>query len=248
VLGLLAYSAVLCSERGVIVAFGVALIYNIYRMRNRMIGLLVALVLVSGVAYNVDKFVSATFIEQKMTLTDISVKRRIAQWISAIRIFVDKPIFGVGYHYFTNPNRVDKYVTYFEGTSSRGKLIHNSLLDILATSGLVALIPFLTFLVGLFVTLVKVVRRNRGDPFGYFALMALSIFITQQLQNQTAIEVYSEVLNTMTFLIYGAAVGYQRYVKDPEDARILEQGNCELSDDFSAQSRPLVIPASPPER
>lgn len=240
ILLLLAYSTILCSERALILAFAAALIYILFQMRNWLVAIFLGVLLMLVTLQNVERLVSESFLEHKMTITDTSTKRRVAQMISGVKIVADKPVFGVGFHYFANPHRVDKYLSYYDGVSSRGRLIHNSPLYIAATGGLVSLAPYLIFQIGLLVLLLRISRRRRGDPMGYFALMVLSVYITQQLQNQTAVEFYSPILASMTFLLYGAVAGYDLTLR--ESAQVA--ANPEKAPDSCSLDSESCVPAN----
>ncbi len=213
---LTAYSSLLSSERALMLAFAVAVAVNLFYLQRRLIAVGMAGVVILIIMFNLELTIDESFIEHKMNVSDASVKRRVAQYISALRIFKEEPLFGVGYRYFSNPRRVDEFVSNFGGVSSRGKLIHNSLLDILASNGLVAFVPYLIFLIALFVVLRRSVGLTRDGPFHTLALTGFVIFIAQQVLNQAFVSVYSEELNTVTFLIFGSVIGNYHRVQAEE--------------------------------
>jgi len=201
------YSTILSSQRSVVIAFVASLAVQIYYLRHRVWSATFIIFVLFLFFYNYTHLLDTTVIQQKLTVTDHSAKVRVAQNIQALNIFVDYPFFGVGYHYFNNPRRVDKYLAYFKGASSRGHFIHNSALYTLATSGLFGALPYILSRLGMMIFIFRAVGRTRGHPDHLMMVTAMSIFVAYFFIDQSNAIAYAEVVSTLFFLVIGIAVG-----------------------------------------
>lgn len=84
---------------------------------------------------------------------------RVATYKSAIAMFLDNPIFGVGFNNFVNTYESHNYLKTFRGISSV-KEAHNSYLRLLAENGILGFSAFIFILGYLFIYVIKLYNKH----------------------------------------------------------------------------------------
>jgi len=113
-----------------------------------------------------------------VSLSDPSNATRLRMWKTGLRIFADHPLLGIG-----DTDVRDVYMRYTTPLEpAEGGHLHNNLVQLLVTLGLVGLTSVVALFVKMFLVELKIVRQLRQDWFaGSVALGALAAFIGFQI-------------------------------------------------------------------
>lgn len=165
----LALAALLCvpaviftHSRGGSLALAVALLLTAWKSQRRLIAMIMLAGMLVGAAY----LVKDTYSARMSTLGDVegeaSAKSRLVLAVSALKMFRDYPLFGVG---FTEQNERALIANYLPAGSNAdyaGKVIHNTFLQMLVDCGIFALITYCWLLFGTIWKMRKAGKRARA--------------------------------------------------------------------------------------
>ena len=149
-----------------------------------------------------------------------SVSNRGDLWRAAWRMAKDNPISGVGFDGYDNYYRAyrDEVAITSRGVSTTSNSSHNVLLDLLSSGGFVLLAIYIGVLILVFISAIKVIRReNNYNP--YFT----SIFAAWvAYQFQSLISINQIGLAIWGWALSGAIIGYERWSSGATEAVMLE--------------------------
>lgn len=156
-------------SRGALAGLAGLLIWAVATRRVRLPGLVAAAAVMGGIVA-LGFSLAAPVIEQRLDAKRVvaaeNASSRLAYWSAAVAMAAERPLTGVG------PGRFgEESVNYIRAETTqrlREPVTHNSYLEVLAESGLPALLAFLALLAGTGVTLrrVRARYRERGDDRG----------------------------------------------------------------------------------
>ncbi|MGB9696489.1 MAG: O-antigen ligase family protein [Ignavibacteria bacterium] len=139
-----------------------------------------------------------------------NITRFIANY-AALHMFMDYPIFGVGYHNFYNLYINYDYKIYTFGVAFI-TVVHSWLFALLAEQGVMGTVPFLYILYTAFKKLNLVIKKTLGEfrTYGLILYSLLSILIIHGLFNHT-------LFPDVTFgLIFGLIAAHIKLTKEAE--------------------------------
>jgi probable O-glycosylation ligase (exosortase A-associated) len=150
-------------SRGGALAAGTALLVIAWRARHRVLvgGLL--LVFLAGAVY----LVRDSFLKRMETIAEASeeasAKSRIILAASAVKMWLDYPIFGVGFTEDNEQELIAKYVPAAYKESYQRKVIHNTYLQMLVDAGIFALLLYVWLLLGAIWKMELSIRRLKAQ-------------------------------------------------------------------------------------
>lgn len=148
-------------------------IFGLIRSRKLLIAggifLLLAIVAVPSVQSRVQSLIQSaqSVFTEDYTLPDQSSRERFESWENGWQLFVEKPILGYGYNNYKNAALDSNLIVDLEKHSASGS--DSSLLTILATTGILGFIPFLTIYILLALTTWK--NRKHGYAAGFLGAL-----------------------------------------------------------------------------
>lgn len=145
-------------SRGGVLAAGAGLLMITLMERRKVLALLVLTAASSGVAYLVWDSFSSRMSTLKNPVMEGSARSRIELALAAPRLWLDYPLFGVGFTETNQQRLIFKYVPPEYATEYAGKVLHNNWLQILVDSGIFA---FLLYVWLVFRTLFHCWREGR---------------------------------------------------------------------------------------
>jgi len=176
-------AVVFTHSRGGALAVGTTLLLVAWRAKHRvLVGLMVVGFFV-GAAY----LVRESFLSRMATIAEAneeaSAKSRIILASSAIKMWLDYPLFGVGFTESNERELISNYVPSEYKEEYKGKVIHNTYLQMLVDSGPLALLPYCWLLFGTIWRMEKFIVRSRRS--GDMAAAAIPLAV------QTALVTYA---------------------------------------------------------
>lgn len=117
---------------------------------------------------------------------------RIQMWQKAVEVIAEKPFFGTGIGNF--PLEVNPLATYREPIYA-----HNTYLDIMAESGILAGLVWIGLL---FFTIVKILKKAKKEKFYLYLAVSLIIFSAHSLVDTV---IYSPVVLTLFLILISLA-------------------------------------------
>ncbi|HEX4997501.1 MAG TPA: O-antigen ligase family protein, partial [Terriglobia bacterium] len=178
---------------------------------------LAALLFISGVGSKFSFFEQTLFGRRSET-----VDYRFVNMDTAINMFADNPVFGIGYGNFTRQWRryfVDKYDTVPDLTDGN----HSTLFGILAELGAIGIVLYSAILLGGLKAVVTLLRSLRDENRSFekrFVLVTLGIWISFLVIGVTSDLRFHQLLNVVLFLFLGLvtsiATAFQQPSRRPE--------------------------------
>lgn len=113
--------------------------------------------------------------------TDASNLERINRWSCAIRMFVDKPVFGYGpgtYMFNYAPYQLNKNRTIISTNSADGGNAHSEYLGALSESGILGLLSYLIIIGVVMYTAIQTYTRQKDPRLKSFVLAAIVSLVT----------------------------------------------------------------------
>lgn len=146
-------------SRGGVLAVGVTLLWIAWRSKHKLlVGLMV--IGVGGASVYVVRDTLVSRLETIAAPTEeASAKSRIILAQSAVKLWLDHPLFGVGFTENNERELISKYVPPAYREEYAGKVIHNTYLQVLVDSGIFALLLYCLLLFGSIWRLEKTIRR-----------------------------------------------------------------------------------------
>ena len=186
--GLVSIALVLTLSRSAYLAFLIALfVFGFFRSIKLLAAFGIGLILLVAVLPSVqDRFVSLyenarSFFTETYTIPDASARLRFASWDEAWELFKEKPLLGHGYNRYKFAALQLGTLDDLEIHSASGS--DSSLLNILATTGILGFFPFISLYVLLAIQAFK--NRKKGFSLGFLAglcgLFVHSIFVNSLL-------------------------------------------------------------------
>jgi len=207
-LGIMALGVFLCMNRsgwgGLVLAL-VAMAIFIPRFR-RVFLIILILGVIAGSAYWAVIVTSATVRERLQAQGPIEY--RVETWDVAWRMIRDHPIFGIGYENFRYYyRRYGQWDIYLRALPTP----HNTYLWVILMGGMVAFIPFISFLLVMGFSALKLYRRLRAEDKPFFDPDLVGVFLASMvaiLAPAFVMDVLSGYYNTMImFFIMGSFFG-----------------------------------------
>lgn len=177
---------------GLLAGLGVAALYYAWRApkyRKWILGVIALGIIAFGVLFglrnnpHVASLPGARFLQ--VDFTQVTAQTRFWTWKSAFEGFKDRPILGYGPENF--PVVFDKHFDprHFapgQGSETWFDRAHNIVLDYLATTGIVGLAAWLSFIVLIFVQIRRVIRRHALSTFEEALLIGVPVaYVVQSL-------------------------------------------------------------------
>jgi putative inorganic carbon (hco3(-)) transporter len=171
-------SMFLTQSRNVYLAFAASVI--IYGMiRNRRIVVAFVLILIIFLFAAPEKYTSRiTSIADPEQETN---KIRITMWEQSWKIFKDYPVFGTGERFATFEELYTQYEPIEDEKSGEGTHLHNNLLMIQATNGIIGLIPFIGLFLIIFLKQIRFYKAEKDNLSKMIILGAILVFISFHL-------------------------------------------------------------------
>jgi hypothetical protein len=143
-----------------------------------------------------------------------SVTYRGDYWRAGLKMTVDNPIFGVGLDSYGDWYRRSRTI---EATLRRGPEItsnaaHNVFLDISAYGGFPLVLIYITLMVLVIVSAVKVIKRSKGFNAGFVGLVSGWV----AFQAQSVISINQIGLALWGWVLSGLIIGYEINTRDSE--------------------------------
>jgi O-antigen ligase len=143
-----------------------------------------------------------------------SVTYRGDYWRAGLKMTVDNPIFGVGLDSYGDWYRRSRTI---EATLRRGPEItsnaaHNVFLDISAYGGFPLVLIYITLMVLVIVSAVKVIKRSKGFNAGFVGLVSGWV----AFQAQSIISINQIGLALWGWVLSGLIIGYEINTRDSE--------------------------------
>ena len=149
-------------SRGAVLALAVAGVWVVVRGRapTRSVIVAAAVIVVLGTAaLTFERPFIEDRLNAKLTVADENIESREALWRGALEMAADHPILGVGTGLY--PKRAADYVV-DEPFGIVEPVAHNSYLEVLAESGVLAFLAFVAFVVGTWVVLRRCYQAARA--------------------------------------------------------------------------------------
>jgi putative inorganic carbon (HCO3(-)) transporter len=141
--GLASLAAVVFTHsRGGVLAAGAGLLVITLMERRKMLAMLVLAAASSGIAYLVWDSFSSRMSTLKNPVMEGSARSRIELALAAPRLWLDYPLFGVGFTEANQQKLIFKYVPPEYAVEYAGKVLHNNWLQILVDSGIFAFLIY----------------------------------------------------------------------------------------------------------
>jgi probable O-glycosylation ligase (exosortase A-associated) len=169
-----AAAVIMTRSRGGFLAMSVGMLCVLIFSKRKMTALLVVLVGMGASIY----LVRASFVERMSTLTnplaESSAYSRVVLAKAALNMAKDHPLLGVG---FGKRNEEELLADYLPPNlkGMGNKVLHNTYLQVLVDSGVLALLLFLTLIAGALWWLLRLVRKT-GEDDPQTASMAKALF------------------------------------------------------------------------
>lgn len=179
--------------RGAILALSIALllyaVFNLFRSKSRKIKIASAIFLILLLSFAVFIYTSrdSLWVQKSRTLyrlatispKDITTQSRLDTWRASWQGFLDRPVLGYGYEnyniafnkYF--PARIFKDA----GSQIWFDRSHNTILDVLVTSGALGLLSYLGIFLAALAGLWKIYRAGTREAAVILALLLLAYFV-----------------------------------------------------------------------
>lgn len=188
------------SRSGLLAALaGVAIVLTSYysskQQLNRLIKYIIALFPVTLIVLISLMGVYPDFFERYTTMFDLDrgdVYVRIVQYLTAIAMYRDNMLLGVGAGNYMN------YIQYYNGYTGGSLIPHNSFLEIAAETGTIALLLMVSF----FIYIIKDAWRYRDNEYNVIMLGCVVATLISGF-------FYSNIYYQMPLFIY-LAIGYSR--------------------------------------
>lgn len=161
-------AVVFTHSRGGALAVGFGLLLITLTERRKVLSFLILAAAAAGVAYLVWDSFSARMMTMRDPETEASARSRIELARAAPKLWLDYPLFGVGFTELNQQRLIFKYVAPEYAAEYAGKVLHNNWLQILVDSGIFA---FLLYVWLVFSTTIRCWLAGRrlgkeGDPVG----------------------------------------------------------------------------------
>lgn len=190
-----------------VVGFVVALTVKDRRMKRGVVAAVSALFMLYGIlfAFRNTEFVQNSPFERITTGLTVAPVPRFIAWRIAWEGFKERPIVGWGFDNFHilfnlkyNPHslRYSQYETWFDRS-------HNTVMDVLAMTGIVGLIGFVAVYATLFWSLLRAYRHGRLDSISFALLTGLPV--AYFIQNIFVFD--HPAAFTMSYLLFALVVG-----------------------------------------
>lgn len=184
-------------------------------------GVLIGGTIAAGLLVGIAKYDSIMGLQREGTVADTrqSASMRGSFAYVSWKMFLDRPIWGVGFGHFTEekyPYLSDRNVD-MQLEQIRGYVHHSTFLAILTETGLIGFLAFLA-LVGQWVaTGWRMVKSERAPPFmkrqGLLLLGIIAVAFWQWIGHETS---FTPLDNSLIFLIAGSAVGMWAPAANPQ--------------------------------
>ncbi|MCF7819972.1 MAG: O-antigen ligase family protein [Candidatus Pacebacteria bacterium] len=195
---------------------GLILVAVFYKNKLLKLSSIILSVLIVAIIALSFSFPQASFVKNNKVLRQISWQKntfqtRLLSWQAAWQGFSDNPVVGVGFGNFTPT--FDKY---FEAefynhapNETRFDRVHNNLLEVLVTTGLLGIIPYLAIFVLIFIYWLKLFIYYKKNYPGFLRsslslvlLVILSAFGAYFIQNLSIFDTLSVFMAFMILLAY----------------------------------------------
>ncbi|PIQ89388.1 MAG: hypothetical protein COV72_03335 [Candidatus Omnitrophica bacterium CG11_big_fil_rev_8_21_14_0_20_42_13] len=200
-------------SKGAWLAFLLALLFWGRFSRKRYLLYVLAGILAIGFALPVFfKFSSFDLIKRMMLFSnDVGAMDRKFLWQAAIRMFIDKPAFGVGLGTF-----MENYPKFWLRPTTEIAYTHNCYLQTLAETGIFGLLTFLLFLYIWLKNTLQILAKPEKSFF-YFSLLGLTVGLIAYLLNSFVdTNFYSLPIAVLFWFILGLQQAVSRIIKDEE--------------------------------
>jgi hypothetical protein len=179
-------------------ALGVVLILALWRERQVVPALAIVVLLTALAA----PFIANLMVDRLTRSLDTLTGRYPVYW-SAVRVFTDYPLFGVG-----PGNWMYAYPRYDQQwliLDSYSNLIHNDILLTAAELGVFGVVPYLIIILSAMLRLFTVARRRR-DVAGRLALAALMAMTAAEVNNQVDPGIHEPSISLLFWIVVSLSV------------------------------------------
>jgi O-antigen ligase len=202
------------SQQGFLVlVFGVGVVVGLYVMRiNRVLGLFYGLISGFGL------FLVLFGVLNKGPLASLLFKQSVTYrgdyWRAGWNMTLDHPIFGVGMDSYGDWYRRSRTIdaTLRRGPDITSNAAHNVFLDISSYGGFPLLLIYLSLMVLVIVSIVKVLKRSSSFNPGFAGIVAGWV----GFQAQSIISINQIGLAIWGWVLAGLIIGYEINTRDPK--------------------------------
>lgn len=127
-----------------------------------------------------DRFISSFNTEYNLE-TNRSNSTRIALWTSALKMFLDNPVNGVGYDQFKSSYKRDYKIENIPPFSHS----HNNILNIAAELGLIGLLTFIYLMIFILKKLILYYQKETNQNLKLFYMSSILTFVVYHVQGLT---------------------------------------------------------------
>lgn len=107
---------------------------------------------------------------------DMSNSTRVALNYASVLIFLDNPIFGIGYHNFYNIYINKEYVPDFIPVSLNVSVVHSWFFSTLAEQGLMGIITFCILVYFVFRNLLRIIKNPINEEYTFVSICMFGLF------------------------------------------------------------------------
>lgn len=184
---------------------------KLFKISSIVLSSLIVLTIFVSFAFPDNSFVKSNKVLSQITWQKNTFQTRLISWEAAMKGFSGNPVFGVGIGNFTLT--FDKYFDSdfynYIPDETRFDRVHNNLLEILTTTGLVGITTYLLLLITAFVYWLKLFiyckKNNNNFNTSNLALeliVLLALFVGYFVQNLTIFDTMPTFLPFIIFLAY----------------------------------------------
>jgi O-antigen ligase len=202
--GTIVYAVTLTASRGAMLALGVSIVILVLQQRNRVQTLFVLVIFAAivllvmptsareRIGLTADNGASAD--ELTISSRDASTRNRMSYQVLGMRLFLQRPVTGIGLGNFGNAYDRSEFRWLNEQTETgqRSREAHNMYLEILVGTGLMGMLPFMSLLYFTIRDFIRTCRNllpnsslkfmSQGLLAGFGAFLAASLFLSEQYE------------------------------------------------------------------
>jgi O-antigen ligase len=184
---------------------------KIFKISSMVLSILVVLTIAASFSFPDNSFVKNNKLLSQISWQNNTFQTRLISWKAAAKGFSENPIFGVGPGNFslTFDKYFDSDFYNYIPDETRFDRVHNNLLEILVTTGLVGILTYALLLIVIFIYWLKLFiyckKNNNNFNTSKLALeliILLALFVGYFIQNLTIFDTMATFLSFVIFLAY----------------------------------------------
>jgi len=202
--GLLFICVILVSSRGVWIAVLLTLIFlGVIKSKKILLGVVILLLVVPFIVPDSTRERAVELVRPIEGKTN-EVQFRMKLWTEAVEIIKDYPVFGSGLNTYT------EVVQEYTPEGERGIYPHNCYLQMAAETGILGLGAFLWMILTLFISVLRSLKRIRGELYSAFLVSLLAGLFGFLLHSFVDTALYSLQLSSLMWFVTGLIVATKK--------------------------------------